>query len=242
MFKNPKRWHRTLGLYIFFAGVLLGMVFSALLTWADFEASVFDRPTDSKASKLGSLRCPVMLNQQETGTVRATFDNPTDYAARRTIDSNISQGFVILMREERTRIDLEPGEKRTLQWTISPEDAAWGRFVLVHIETQRSGSLPSRSGSCGVLVANLPIGTGIQITIFIVVVSLLLIVIGTILWRRGTEVQHKDLRTIDYLALALGPFTLLALIMGLLGIWLVSFILIVVAVLTMVTIVTWVLS
>ena len=242
MFKNPKRWHRTLGLYIFFAGVLLGMFFAALLTWANFEANLFDRPTDLKASRLASLRCPILLNKQETGTVTATFRNPTDHAARRTIDTNISHGFVILMREERTRIDLEPGEKRTLQWMISPEDAAWGRFILVHVETTRSGSLPARSGSCGVLVANLPLGTGTQITIFIVVTSLLLMVIGTVLWRRGTEAQRKDLRTVDYLALALGPFTLLALITSMLGIWLISLILLVLSVLTIITIVTWVLS
>ena len=242
MFKNPKRWHRTLGLYIFFAGVLLGMFFAALLTWANFEANLFDRPTDLKASRLASLRCPILLNKQETGTVTATFRNPTDHAARRTIDTNISHGFVILMREERTRIDLEPGEKRTLQWTISPEDAAWGRFILVHVETTRSGSLPARSGSCGVLVANLPLGTGTQITIFIVMTSLLLMVIGTVLWRRGTEAQRKDLRTVDYLALALGPFTLLALITSMLGIWLISLILLVLSVLTIITIVTWVLS
>lgn len=242
MFKNPKRWHRTLGLYIFFAGVLLGMLFAALLTWADFEASLFDRPTDAKASRLVSLRCPILLNQEEIGTVTATFSNPTEYAARRTVDTNISHGFVILMREERTRLDLEPGEKRTLQWTISPEDAAWGRFILVHIETQRSGSLPARSGSCGVLVTNLPFGTGIQITVVTIGATLLLMVIGAVLWRRGTEAQRKDLRTIDYLALALGPFTLSALITGLLGIWLISLILLVLTVLTMVTIVTWVLS
>jgi hypothetical protein len=242
MFKNPKRWQRTLGLYVFFAGVLLGMCFSALLTWADFEASVFDRPTDLKASKLGSLRCPIMLNQQETGTIKATFDNPTEYAARRTVDTSISHGFVILMREERTRIDLEPGEKRTLQWTITPEDAAWGRFILVHVETLRSGSLPARSGSCGVLVADLPFGTGAQISIAIVVVSLLMMVIGTILWRRGTEAQRKDLRTVDYLALALGPITLLTLIMSMLGIWLISLILLLLSILTIITIVTWVLS
>ena len=242
MFKNPKQWHRTLGSYIFFAGILLGMFFAVLLTWADFEANLFDRPTDLKASRLGSLRCPIMLNREETGMVKATFSNPTEYPARRTIDANISHGFVILMREERTRIDLEPGEKRILQWPISPEDAAWGRFILVHVETLRSGSLPARSGSCGVLVANLPFGSGTQITVFIIVVNLLLMVVGAVLWRRGTEAQRKDLRTIDYLALALGPLTLLALITSMLGIWLVSLILLVLSLLTMVTIVTWVLS
>jgi hypothetical protein len=242
MFKNPKRWHRTLGLYIFFAGILLGMFFSALLTWADFEANLFDAPTDTSARKLESLRCPILLNQQETGTVTASFANPEDWAIRRTIDTHISHGFVILMREERTRIDLEPGEKCTLQWTVSPEDAAWGRFILVRLHVQRSGSLPPRSGSCGVLVVNLPFGTGTQITIVTVVASLLLMVIGAVLWLRGTAAQYKGLRSVDHLALALGPVTLVVLITSMLGVWFASAILLVLFVLTIVTIVTWVLS
>ncbi len=242
MFENPKRWHRRLGLYIFFAGALLGMFFTAMITWADFEASLFDAPTDSSALKLESLRCPVLLNGEEMGTVTATFENTADWALRRTIDTHISHGFVILMREERTRIDLQPGEKRTLQWTISPEDAAWGRFVLVRLHVQRIAPLPPRSGSCGVLVTNLPFGSGTQVTIAIIVISVLLIILGAILWLRGTEAQRKDLRTVDYLALALGPITLLALITSMLGNWFISAILLVLSVLIIVTIVTWVLS
>ncbi len=242
MFKNPKRWHRTLGLYIFFAGVLLGMFFTAMLTWADFEASLFDASTDSSALKLESLRCPVLLNGEETGTVTASFKNAADWALRRTIDTHISHGFVILMREERTRIDLQPGEKRALQWTIAPEDAAWGRFILVRLHVQRAAPLPPRSGSCGVLVLNIPFGTGTQITIAVVIISLLLIALGAVLWLRGTEAQRKDLRAADYLALALGPMTLLALISSMLGGWFFSTILLVIAILIVVTIVTWVLS
>ena len=242
MFKNPKRWHRTLGLYIFFTGVLLGMFFSALLTWADFEANLFDAPTDNSAIRLESLKCPILLNREETGTVTASFANPEEWALRRTVDTHISHGFVILMREERNRIDLEPGEKRTLQWTISPEDAAWGRFILVRLHVQRSGALPPRSGSCGVLVVNLPFGTGTQIAIVTVAASLLLITAGAVLWLRSIEAQHKDLRTVDYLTLALGPLTLLALVTNMLGVWFISMIVLILAILAVVTIVTWVLS
>ncbi len=242
MFKNPKRWHRTLGLYVFFAGVLLGTFFAAFVTWADFEASLFDAPTDTSALKLESLKCPVLLNREETGTVTATFANPAEWAIRRTIDAHISHGFVILMREERNRIDLQPGEERTLQWTIAPEDAAWGRFILVRLHVQRNGALPPRSGSCGVLVVKLPFGSGTQITIATVVLSVLWIVAGAVLWLRGTEAQRKDLRPVDYLALSLGPLTLLALITSMLGNWFISLILLILAILAIVTIVTWVLS
>jgi len=240
MFKNPRRWHRTLGLYLFFAGILVGMFFAAMLTWSDFEASLFDASTDSSALKLESLKCPVLLNGEETGTVTATFENTADWALRRTIDTHISHGFVILMREERTRIDLQPGEKRTLQWTVAPEDAAWGRFILVRLHVQRAAPLPPRSGSCGVLVLDLPFGNGTQITIAIVGISLVLIVLGAVLWLRGTEAQRKDLRAADYLALALGPMTVLALITSLLGGWFFSAILLVLAILIVVTIVSWV--
>lgn len=242
MFKNPKRWHRTFGLYMFFAGILLGMFFVAMLTWADFEASLFDAPTDTSAMRLESLKCPVLLNGDETGTVTASFSNPAEWALRRTIDTHISHGFVILMREERTRIDLQPGEKRTLQWTITPEDAAWGRFILVRLHVQRVAPLPPRSGSCGVLVLNMPFGTGTQITIAVIVISLLLIILGAVLWLRGTEAQRKDLHTADYVALALGPITLLALITSMFGGWFFSTILLVISILAVVTIVTWVLS
>lgn len=242
MIKNPKRWHRTLGLYVFFVGVLVGMFFTALLTWADFEANLFDAPTDTSALKLESLQCPVLLNKDETSTVTASFANPTEWAIRRTIDTHISHGFVILMREERTRIDLEPGEKRTLQWTISPEDAAWGRFVLVRIHVQRNGALPPRSGSCGVLVVNLPFGTGLQIAIGIAGASLLLMIGGAVVWLRGTAAQHRDLRVAEYVALALGPATLLAFIFNLIGFWFGSALVLIAAMLAIVTIVAWVLS
>lgn len=242
MFKHPKRWHRALGLYLFFAGILLGMFFAAMVTWSDFEANLFDASTDSSALPLESLRCPVLLNGEETGTVTATFENTSEWPLRRTIDTHISHGFVILMREERTRIDLQPGEKRTLQWTIAPEDAAWGRFILVRLHVQRAAPLPPRSGSCGVLTLDLPFGTGTQLSIVVVVISLLLIALGVMLWLRGTEAQRKDLRAADYLALALGPMTVLALITSMLGAWFFGAILLVLAILIIVTIVTWVLS
>lgn len=242
MSKISTRWQRTLGVYIFFGGILLGMFFAAMLAWADFEASLFDASTDSSALPLESLRCPILLNRHETGTVSATFTNTAEWALRRTVDAHISHGFVLLMREERARFDLEPGEARTLQWTISPEDAAWGRFILVRLHVQRMAPLPPHSGSCGVLVVDLPVGDGVQITIATVGVSLLLMVGGAALWLRGVRADHKDLRPADYLTLGLAPLTLLLLIFGMTGFWFGSGILLVIAILLIVTLLTWVLS
>lgn len=231
MTTKPKRWRHTLGLYGFFGGVLLGMLFAALLAWANFEASLFDASTDSSALNLERLKCPVLLNRQETGVVFATFTNSADWTLTRTVDAHISHGFVLLMREERSRFELAPGEKHTLQWAISPEDAAWGRFILVRLHVQRSAPLPPRTGSCGVLVVNLPYGSGAQIAAVTIGASLLLMLGGAFLWVRDLAAQNKDMRALDYLILALAPVTLLSLLCGIIGFWLGSAVLLLVTIL-----------
>jgi hypothetical protein len=242
MFKNPQRWRRTLGLYIFFAGILLGMAFSTLLTSANFEAALYNPYPDSSAEKLENLRCPILLNRGETRTISATFSNPTNQTRRRTVDTHTSRGSVIMMEEERDRFDLAPGEKRTLEWSISAEDAAWGWFIITHIYVQRNLPLPSRSGSCGVLVFDLPFGSGAQVTSGIVGASLLLMAAGAILWLKGGGEPRKALRTVEYMVLGLGPATVLALFFSITRIWLVSGLLLVLMILAVVTVVTWVLS
>lgn len=242
MFKNPKRWHRTLGLYVFFAGVLLGMAFATLQTSANLEAALFDPVPDSSAKKLESLRCPVLLNRGETRTISATFSNPADQTRRRTVDTYTSRGSIIMMEEGRDRFDLEPGEKRTIEWSISAEDAAWGWFIITRIYVQRNLPLPSRTGSCGVLVFDLPFGTGAQITAAIIGASLLLMAVGATLWLRSGTEPRKALRTVEYLVLGLGPATVLVLLFSMTRLWLVSGILIVLMILTVVTVVTWALS
>ncbi|HDQ35210.1 MAG TPA: hypothetical protein ENN14_02730 [Chloroflexi bacterium] len=242
MIKTPKRWQRTLGVYIFFLGVLLGMIFAGLLAWADLEGFLFDAKRDSNAINLESLRCPALLNRHETGMISATFSNPSDVARRRTVDARISHGFLLLVREERARFDLEPGERHTLEWPISAEDAAWGRLILVRIDVQRNNPLPARSSSCGILVVDLPFGTGGQITGFVIGLTLLLMGGGAALWITGARQHGAYLRRVDYLALATAPVTLLALIFGMTGFWLGSGLLLMVTFLLIVSIVTWVLS
>jgi len=227
-----------MGLYLFFGGILVGMFFAALLTWADLEAYLFNPPIDPQTLNLKSLRCPILLNEDEMGVVSATFPNPADRTRRRTVDSFITQGSVLLTQEERERFDLEPGEERTLQWTISPENAAWGRFIFVRIQVQRNTPLPARAGSCGVLVSHLPYGTGSQIIIVTVGASLLLMVGGAALWL-AEDSQRRQLRRVDYLTLAIAPITLVAMMFSMIGMWLGSGLLLLLILLLIVSIMTW---
>ena len=90
-------------------------------------------------------------------------------------------------------------------------------------------------------MTNLPYGTGTQIVIVMVGVSLLLMVSGAALWLAGI-CQRRQLRMVDYLTLAVAPITLVAMIFSMLGIWLVSGLLLLLTLLLIVSIMTWTLS
>lgn len=233
-----KRWSNTLGIYIFFIGLLLGMFTTALFAWADFEASRFDSHLDSQAAAL-DLRCPILINRHETGTVSATLANPTDRERRRIVDTLISQGSFLLAQEERDRLDLEPGEKRILHWEVSPENAVWERFILVRAHVLRNAPLPARTSSCGILVVNLPYGTGTQIALSLIAVILLLIGSGTVLWLIGKRSLRQRLRPIDFMTLAVAPIVLVALGTSMLGQWLISGLLLLLAILIIVSVLSW---
>ncbi len=239
--QKRERRRRTAGIYIYFIGVLLLMFFSALLAWADFEAALFDVGRDPNAQALESLHCPLLMNRDEAGIVVASFANPSDRPRLRTVDARISHGFITLVREDRVRFELEAGEERTYRWQISPEDAAWGRLILVRLHVLRNPPLPARTGSCGVLVMNLPFGTGAQIAGFTIGAGLVLIAGGAALWLAGERKLRPPLRTVDYLTLAIAPVVLVALVFSILGFWMVSGGLLLLAFLLIVSIVTWVL-
>ena len=95
---NNNRFARVLSVVLFSIGALLGVVLVGITVWADFEAILFD-PGIREDTRLGSLRCPVMITSEETGVIRArvknTLDRPTDLFIR----AHISHGYVTLMRE-----------------------------------------------------------------------------------------------------------------------------------------------
>ena len=134
---------------------------------------------------LRTLRCPLMMTTAETGTVTATFTNPFERPTEFTIRTHISRGYVTLMREIFTKLPLDPGEKQTLELTVTPDDAAYGRLVLVNMRLYPKYPYPARTGTCGILVINESNLTGNQVFAFTLVVSLLSMVVGLSLWVTG---------------------------------------------------------
>jgi len=210
---------RFLSIVIFSVGLLLGMALFGIVVWADFEAILFD-PAIRQDASLNSLRCPVMMTEVETGTVSAAFTNSLDRSVELFVRAHISDGYVTLMKEVDTRLPLAAGETQRLQWTVFPDDAAFGRLILVKVIVKGGYPLPSRQGTCGILVVNAPYLTGGQIFTLGLAVGFLSMLIGAGLWilveRPLNETGLQVARAMGMLAGAV----LVGTIFGLLGWWL----------------------
>jgi hypothetical protein len=140
---------------IFTAGVLFSMALFALVIWPDFEASLLD-PAVRQEARLRTLRCPIMITKAETDTVSAAFKNRLKRPATFHVRAHITQGYVTWMREIDESLPLAPRETQRLQWAIAPDDAAFGRLILVKVTVRGGYPLPTRQGTCGVLVIPAP--------------------------------------------------------------------------------------
>jgi hypothetical protein len=184
--RAKNKGQRIIGAILFSVGLAIGFFIFAGAVWADFEAAMFDTAIRGDKS-LSTLRCPVVINDQETGTVSAAFHNPLDRPVQFAIRTRISQGFVTLMREERALLPVDAGGTERLEWTVTPEDAAYdGKVILVKVLLQGNYPLPSRQAMCGVLVLSLPFLSGSQALALGVAVSLLLVALGGALWLVGS--------------------------------------------------------
>jgi len=233
---NP--YFQKLGYFLFFIGALAGLLFNAMATWADFEASNFDVSLYSDTT-LPSLRCPVMISPQETGTIRASFSNPTERKLTRRIRVQVSQKLVTMMEEQFVALTLAPGETKKLAWPVDRENVVWDRLILARVYQQRNTPLPSRSSACGVVVADMFGLPGNWISALAITVSLLFMLTG-ILLRENTN--HPGPFTIR--RLFDGELSMKALIViltagmlnALLGQWMLGAILVVVATLLIFTV------
>ena len=218
--RDRKRLQRTLGAILFAVGFVLGFVIFAGMVWADFEAAMFDTSIRGEG-RLRTLRCPVLIAEDETGTVSAAFHNPLDRPVNFFVRTHISQGFVTLMREERELLPVAPGETERLEWTVTADDAAYGAVVLVRVLLAGNYPLPARDASCGILALGVPLLGGRAALTLGVVASLLCMAAGGGLWLAGNRPLSEGFRT--ELARGMGALAasvLLGLFVGFVGWWL----------------------
>lgn len=231
--KKHSKTTDIISLIVFSIGAIIGILFNGLAAWADFEASLFDASLQGD-EVLSGLHCPVFIGSNETGRMSAAVQNPLDRTIAPKVRVHVSDGFVSLLREVDQQPTIAPGEGQTLEWTVTPKDAVWGRFILFRAFQYPVYPIPTRSSTCGVLVTGLPIN-GQWFTALAVTTSVVGMGLGTWLWYWNNQPLKGRKRDTAIAMIALGVVTLAGIIAALLGqmipgvlIFILSFLLVVV--------------
>ena len=218
---KPNSVLRFVGVILYIAGILAGTALVALSAWGDIEASTFDAALQTDET-LKTLECPVFIGKEESSVIAVEIVNTAERDVSPVVRARITQGFVTLVREHRGNVDIPQGESARVEWDISAEDAAYRQLILARIYQFSNYSLPSRQATCGVVVVPVPGLTGQQFYILLFVSALVLSAVGLLLWipnrRKEADPGGRKLRAYIYLAALL----LVAALLILLGNWLVS--------------------
>ena len=144
------------GVLFYILAVITGLFLIVISTWGDMEADSYGFPRRASAS-LSGLDCPILLTRNELGAISLSVSNPTDQPLHPSARTEISAPFEPEVFVE--SIDLNPGEEKTLEWSLKPQNIVLGNFVLAHVQVYASYPIPNREKSCGILILDLP-GSG----------------------------------------------------------------------------------
>ncbi|MDQ3006144.1 MAG: hypothetical protein M3R47_12285 [Chloroflexota bacterium] len=226
-----------LSILLFAVGVLIGLAIAILATWPDFEASSYQFARNTN-TPLNGLRCPIILNRDETGTVSLTVSNTTDKLLTPSVKTQISTSDDPISFLEPLR--LASGQAKKLEWRIGPENIDLHYFIFVKALVYASYPIPNREATCGTFIMDLPLGG----TIFLILmVTLSLTSMGSGLYilnriNQSPERAEMNLRPMYFLAVLI----VLALIVSFMGWWIQSIVVIVMAVLTAVVLLNLILK
>ncbi|HEX5941975.1 MAG TPA: hypothetical protein VFY66_06825 [Anaerolineales bacterium] len=204
-------------------GILIGLLLSLLAVWADYESISFGFPRRAQAPLRG-LTCPVFMGRNESKTVSLKISNPTDRNLSAGVRTQISTSTEPVSEVEGIR--LAPGEQKTIQRTVGPENIDFGMFIFVDALVYAVYPMPDRETTCGILV--LPVTNGTYALIFGTVLSILFLGVGNYLLYKN-DLPARRSRPLLFLVIA----TLLAMILGYSGVWLAAFLLIILCLLTL---------
>ena len=215
--------YRTIGLFLLIIGTLLLAFLGLISIWGNIEAFVFNATIRSERS-LSTLRCPATITPKDKAVVSARIINSSDRDLEMLIRTNISDGYVIFLREVPTTLTLKSGESGIVRVPISIEDAAYDRVVLVRMHQISRGSLPYKNASCGVIVFDLPWITGKQFVIAFFSLGTFLSAIGLVILSKNQKIISKEQLISFRLLIGFTLLSPLLAVIGLQGWWLVGLI------------------
>jgi len=211
---------KNAGLVLTAFGSLLGIALSAMLIWADIEANLFKYGVTGDKN-LPFLDCPLLINGEEENFIKVRIRNNRDKEMTPYIRAYVSEEDIFISRQSATALTILPGDRAEIIWKIYPEDAVYDQFVFFRIFLHDDFPYPSRYGSCGVWVTNIPGLSGEQITRLSLGTIFLSLIIGNVLMRMDPLPQGDPKQEISTGLKYLSGLVLIDLILALLGFWLI---------------------
>jgi hypothetical protein len=174
---------------LFLVGVFLEIAFSGRVLWGEIEARTY---ISSPSGSLGlTLKCPLVLSRNETGTISALILNSLDEEVLPVVTASLSRNTS--PKEISGTLMLAPHTSQVMQWQVDASNTVFGRLILVNISQRKYRDLPAREGYCSILFLDLLGMKGRLILILLCSVCLLCIIAGSALWLRlHAPLQEQD--------------------------------------------------
>jgi hypothetical protein len=208
---------RTLGIIIFFFGILMGLLLSVTAVWGDYEGLSYFY-TGAGYPSFNGLNCPILMTRSETGTVYASFDNSSDQEIEPYYEVTISGKAS--MRKFEGQFAVPAHSSKSIQWTVDAKDIDLGFFVFIDMQVLPVAGFSTREDYCGIVMLDLAGPTGEQVFDLTLAASLLSIVIGFGLWENAADRNIKAVGNLPRAMKTLGIMLLLAMLTSFLGWWL----------------------
>ena len=153
------------GVLFYVSAVVTGLFLTVISAWGDMEAASYGFPRRASAPLQG-LTCPILLTRNEPGVISLRISNPTEKPLHPSARTEISADFEPQIFNE--SIDLAPGESKSLEWSLRPENVVLGNFILANVQVYATYPIPNREKTCGIFIIDLP-GSGKTILTALVV-------------------------------------------------------------------------
>lgn len=185
---QPKPTLRIVGVLCFSIAFVLGILLTAARVFPDLESTLYgfvkyDYPG------LPSLSCPLLMTSLDRQPVTIRLRNPGENTITYYVVAQFS-GIPLIVNNEQ-RVEVQPGETKTLTWEVGSENIDLNNFIFANIFASPSAYLKMTSSTCGSFVINLPIKGGSTIFYAGLVLAALTAVIGLWLWPRHSDFSNQ---------------------------------------------------
>jgi hypothetical protein len=207
------------GILLFFGGIGINLSFSATLLWVELESRLYTQQSGEKNLK---IECPLVMAPWETAEIKTIVTNTlTDKSTKPQVNAFISQAQGKEARIVSETLELASLESHAMQWTVSGSDIIFERLILVNILQRQYNKLPSRQGTCSILVYSLFGLNGVNTQYLVVASGILASLLGatfSYFWLRPFTDALKSFTWVSLLFLGLsllGLFSALPRLWGL---------------------------